>query len=60
VNGATVTGLNIMRGIAVPQSDIGNGQKSYRFNSCNSARALRQQAKLRPLPNTWMDNVASY
>jgi hypothetical protein len=60
VNGATITGLNVMRGVAVPLSDIGNGQKSYKFNSCNAARALRQQAKLRPLPNTWMDNWASY
>ena len=60
VNGATVTGLNTMLGMSVPISDIGNGQKSYKFNSCNTARALRQQAKLRPLPNTWMDTWASY
>ena len=60
VNGATVSGLNTMLGMTVGISDIGNGQKAYKFNSCNAARALRQQAKLRPLPNTWMDNWASY
>lgn len=60
VDGAIVTGLNVMLGQTVGVSDLGNGTKSYKFNSCNTARALRQQAKLRPLPNTWMDNVASY
>jgi hypothetical protein len=60
VYGATVTGLNTMLGMTVPISDVGNGAKTYYFNSCNATRALRQQAKLRPLPNTWMDNVASY
>lgn len=60
VNGATVTGLNILRGVAVPVSDVGNGTKSYKYNSCNAAKALKSQAKLRPLPNTWMDNYASY
>ena len=56
VHGATVTGLNILIGLPVPVQDIGNGTKLYNFNSCNAARALRTQAKLRPYPNTWMDN----
>ena len=60
VNGATVTGLNILRGITVPVSDVGNGTKAYKFNSCNTAKALKSKARLRPLPNTYMDNVASY
>ena len=60
VSGAVITGLNILVGQAVPVSDIGNGDKAYRFNSCNVAKALKNKAKLRPLPNTWMDNVASY
>ena len=60
VNGATVTGLNTMLGVSVPISDIGNGQKHFKFNSCNAAKALKNQAKLRPLPNTWMDNWVSY
>ena len=60
VNGATVTGLNVMLGQTVGISDIGNGQKSFKFNSCNASKALKNQAKLRPLPNTWMDNWASY
>ena len=60
VRGATITGLNILLGQAVPIQDIGNGTKTYQINSCNTARALRNKAKLRPLPNTWMDNWASY
>lgn len=60
VRGATITGLNVMLGQAVPIQDVGNGTKLYEVNSCNTARALRQQARLRPLPNTWMDNWASY
>ena len=59
VNGATVTGLNILLGQTVGASDIGNGTKSYKFNSCNVAKALKNKAKLRPLPNTWMD-IATY
>ena len=60
VSGAVVTGLNILLGQSVPITDVGNGDKLYRFNSCNTAKALKNQAKLRPLPNTWMDNWASY
>ncbi len=60
VRGATITGLNILLGQVVPIQDVGNGNKTYQINSCNTARALRTQARLRPLPNTWMDNWASY
>ena len=60
VHGATITGLNILLGQAVPIQDIGNGTKLYDFNSCNASRALRSQAKLRPFPNTWMDNWSSW
>lgn len=60
VRGATITGLNVLLGDAVPVQSVGNGTKLYQMNSCNVTNALRQQAKLRPLPNTWMDNLASY
>jgi hypothetical protein len=60
VRGATITGLNILLGQVVPIQDVGNGNKTYQVNTCNVTRALRVQAKLRPLPNTWMDNWASY
>ena len=60
VHGATITGLNILLGLPVPIQDIGNGNKTYEFNSCNAARALQSQARLRPFPNTWMDNWASW
>jgi hypothetical protein len=60
VRGATITGLNVLLGQTVPIQDIGNGTKTYQVNSCNATRALRSQAKLRVMPNTWMDNWASY
>lgn len=60
VRGATITGLNVLLGQAVPVQDVGNGNKTYQVNSCSAAKALQTQAKLRPLPNTWMDNWASY
>lgn len=60
VHGATITGLNVLLGQAVPIQDIGNGTKLYDIDSCKASRALNSQAKLRPLPNTWMDNWASY
>ena len=60
VRGATITGLNVLLGMAVPIQDVGNGNKTYQVNSCAAAKALKSQAKLRPLPNTWMDNWASY
>lgn len=60
VSGAVVTGLNVMLGMVVPTTDVGNGDKQYKFDSCNAAKALKNQARLRPLPNTWMDNWASY
>ena len=60
VRGATVTGLNVLLGDAVPVQSVGNGTKTYQINSCHVGSALKNQAKLRPLPNTWMDNWASY
>ena len=60
VSGAVISGLNVLLGQAVPVTDVGNGEKLYHFNSCNVAKAMKSKAKLRPLPNTWMDNVASY
>jgi hypothetical protein len=60
VRGATITGLNVLLGEVVAIQSVGNGTKNYQVNSCNATRALQTQARLRPLPNTWMDNWASY
>jgi hypothetical protein len=60
IQGAVVTGLNAKLGQAVQQSDIGNGNKTFQYNSCNVESALGSFAALFPMPNAWMDNWASY
>jgi hypothetical protein len=60
VRGVTITGLNQQLGIPVPRSDVGNGNKTFRYNSCLVARALQPMAGLVPLDNAWADNWASY
>ena len=35
IRGATVTGLNLLLGEAVLANDIGNGNKTFQYNSCN-------------------------
>jgi hypothetical protein len=60
IRGATISGLNAQLGMAVPVSDIANGTKIFRYNSCLIARALRPFAGLVPMDNAWADNWASY
>ena len=38
VQGATITGLNVMLGMVVPGAAVGNGNKNYQYNSCNVAK----------------------
>lgn len=35
IRGATVTGLNLLLGESVANNDIGNGNKTFQYNSCN-------------------------
>jgi hypothetical protein len=60
VEGAVVTGLNIQLGQIVGVSDVGNGTKSFRYNSCNVANAASKFGGLVPLRNTLVDNWTSY
>jgi hypothetical protein len=60
IRGAAISGLNKQLGMAVPTSDIANGTKVFRYNSCLMARALRPFAGVVPLENAWADNWASY
>jgi hypothetical protein len=60
VRGATVTALNVKLGQVVPRSDVGNGTKTFAYNSCNVAKAVNRMAALVPYQNGWMDNWASY
>lgn len=60
INGATISGLNLQLGMAVPASSIANGEKYFRYNSCILARALKPFQGIVPLDNAWTDNWASY
>jgi hypothetical protein len=60
VSGAVVTGLNMLIGESVPVSDVGNGNKTYRYDSCNVASAASRFGGLSPLRNTSSDNWPSY
>lgn len=65
VEGAVITGLNRQFGLAVGESeigvsDVGNGTKTYRYNSCKIANSLGAFATMRMLGNTWFDGWALY
>lgn len=60
VRGSLVTGLNVLLGYSVAPSNIGNGTKTYRFDSCNVENALTRFNGLAPLRNSSADNWASY
>jgi hypothetical protein len=60
VHGAIITGLNVKLGTAVPQTAIGNGNKTFQYNSCNIASALGAMGSLQPIRNGWTDDYPSY
>ena len=60
VSGALVTGLNVLLGENPGMSDVGNGTKTYRYDSCNVSKAGEQFKGLAPLRNTGADNWATY
>jgi len=60
IQGAVMTGLNVKLGESVPVSDMGNGNKSVQYNSCNVASALDNLSALTVVKNGWSDNWPSY
>jgi hypothetical protein len=56
VYGATISGLNAKLGFSVPPSDVGNGVKTFQFDSCELAAASAGMAGMRAYPNAWADN----
>ena len=60
VNGATVTGLNVKLGATLPAQDVGNGTKSFNYNSCNIAKAMAGMGQLVGYTNAWVDNWPTY
>lgn len=60
VSGAVVTGLNFLLGETVPVADLDNGNKTFRYNSCNVANAASRFGGLSALRNTSVDNWPVY
>jgi hypothetical protein len=60
ISGAVVTGLNIKKGIAVEESSLAHGTKTYRYDSCDVASAVSGLRRLVSMTNTWMDNWSTW
>ena len=61
VSGATISGLNVKLGETVPMSDVGNGTKTFEYNSCAVANAMDSfGGALHMMENTWLDSWAGY
>jgi type II secretory pathway pseudopilin PulG len=59
IQGAIISALNVKLGQTV-LINTANGTKTYQYNSCEVAKALRGLGALVPLPNTWVDNWVEY
>jgi len=60
IYGATVTALNVKVGIAVPDFDVGNGIKTWQYDSCSLTRALGKIGSIQRVRNGWTDTWSSY
>jgi hypothetical protein len=58
--GAAISGLNIKLGIAVDSTDIANGTKVLRYDSCALKRALGHVGSIQRVRNGWTDTWSSY
>ena len=60
VQGAVISGLNEKLGIDVAESDVGNGTKTYQYNSCNIKNAMARYATLVLTTGSWSDNYKTW
>jgi hypothetical protein len=60
VTGAVITGLNIKLGMAVPINTLGNGNKTYQYDSCDITNAMSPFSGWSRLGNATVDNWPSY
>jgi len=47
-------------GATLPQGDVGNGTKSFNYNSCNVSKAMAGMGQLVGYSNAWVDNWPTY
>jgi hypothetical protein len=60
VYGAVVTNLDVKTGSAPLTTDIGNGTKTYWYDSCAISRALGHIGSTQRVRNGWTDSWSSY
>ncbi len=67
VLGATYSGLDVLIAdnpdsavAAMGEASVGNGNKTYQYDSCNVGKALNPLGGLVPIQNAWMDNWSTY
>ena len=62
VMGAVVTGLNkkLSEPSVLDANALGNGTKTFRYHSCNVAKAMNRFGALEVYGNAWMDNWPEY
>jgi hypothetical protein len=60
VDGAVVSGLNVQFGATLPIASVGNGTRTYQYNSCNVTSAMTRLGKLVPYTDVWVDNWPTY
>ena len=62
VQGATVTGLNVQKGVTPQANDVNDlaGTKQYLYDSCAVRNAASALGKLRVYKNTWSNSFKTY
>jgi len=60
INGAIMTGLNALLGLNPGPNAIGNGNKTFQYNSCSVANAMAGMGALIPFNNAWLDSWPTY
>lgn len=60
VYGSVTTGLNVKLGLSVPQQALGNGNKTFQYDSCEFEKSMRAFAKFVTLRNGMVDNWPTY
>ncbi len=60
VYGAVVTNLDVKNGTPASTTDIGNGTKTYQYDSCAISRAMGHLGSIQRVRNGWTDTWSSY
>ena len=57
ITGATVAGLNELIGGDPALIDLGNGNKTFQYHSCNILRATKEAGRLYEVPGSWRESL---